>query len=72
MGMMYNAPRYDLSQLNLVGNPLNMVNPHPTQMTPPITPLMPVPPAMMKPAQEIPGSNLGFQMNPVSKNSKKK
>lgn len=50
MGMMYNnGHRYDLSQLNLVGNPLNMVNPLAPQMTPPPNPMMPVPPAMMKP-----------------------
>lgn len=66
--MGYNGHRFDLSQINLVGNPLTMAaqtQPQPQQPTP-------IPPAIMKPQGEMPGSNLGFQMNPVSKNSKKK
>lgn len=73
--MGYNAHRFDLTQLNLMGNPLGMINP----MTPPQMNLngsmntnMGMPPSMMRPTNEPPGSNLGFQMNPVSKNSKKK
>lgn len=35
--------------------------------------MMNIPPTMMRPnGNEMAGSNLGFQMNPVSKNSKKK
>lgn len=68
--MGYNGQRFDLTQINLGSNPLNMTpqtQPQ-TQMQTPIN----VPPSIMKPQGEAPGSNLGFQMNPVSKNSKKK
>ena len=38
-----------------------------------MNPMMGIPPTMMRPnGNEMAGSNLGFQMNPVSKNSKKK
>lgn len=70
--MGYNRQQgYDLTQLNLVGNPLGMMTPQ--QPIPPNNSIPSMPPAMMKPnGNEAPGSNLGFQMNPVSKNSKKK
>ena len=87
--MNYRQGGYDLSQLNLVGNPLAMMAPQTQQQgaqvgqtaqmgpMPQMNPMtmnpMGMPPAMMKPnGNENPGSNLGFQMNPVSKNSKKK
>ncbi len=73
--MNYNAQRYDLSQLNLVGNPLAMMNPQQSQMNPQaqMNPMMSLPTTMVRPTNgEVAGSNLGFQMNPVSKNTKKK
>ena len=75
--MGYNGHRYDLNQMNMVGHPLGMMS----QMPPPTNQMpvnqMPQPskinPQTTRPnGSEIPGSSLGFQMNPVSKNSKKK
>jgi hypothetical protein len=37
-----------------------------------MNPMMTVPPGIMRPSADMPGSNLGFQMNPVSKANKKK
>lgn len=85
--MGYNGHRYDFSQMNMVGNPLGMMNQMPqppqnqnqVQMNAQMNQQnngnngMNMPQTMMRPnGNEIPGSNLGFQMNPVSKNSKKK
>jgi hypothetical protein len=64
---------YDMHQMNMVGNPLTMMNQMPPQTQNPIMNGNHIPPSMMRPnGNEAPGSNLGFQMNPVSKNSKKK
>lgn len=77
--MGYNGHRYDMNQVNMVGSPLNMMNQMPQQVNSVnnssgnTNPPMNIPPTMMRPnGNEMPGSNLGFQMNPVSKNSKKK
>lgn len=72
----------------MVGNPLGVMGNQPMgvqqmAMQPPMTIQQPqmnggnqtmgMPQNMMRPpTSEIPGSSLGFQMNPVSKNSKKK
>ena len=71
--MGYNGHRFDPSQLNMVGTPLNMVNANTPPPTTAQNPIMSPPPAVMRPnTNEQPGSNLGFQMNPVSKTNKKK
>ncbi len=75
---------FEFNQFNMVGHPLNLMsNPNPgppPQLLPPqnLTPLQnPVPQAPLaslapRPAEgEMQRNNLGFQMNPVSKNKKK-
>ena len=59
---------FDLSQFSLAGHPTSLMKLGQNNPQPP--PGMAMPPAMMKP----PGNgqaNLGFQMNPISKNKKK-
>ena len=69
--MSYGTSGFDLSQFSLVGHPLNLIN----SVNPvnPVNPIMGVPQTLMRPvgvdAQQR--NNLGFQMNPVSKNKKK-
>ena len=60
---------FDLSQFSLVSHPLNLINTPPVN---PINPVLGVPQALMRPINaDSQRSNLGFQMNPVSKNKKK-
>lgn len=68
--MNYGSTGFDLSQFSLVGHPLNLINSvNPVNSAP----IMGVPQTLMRPvgvdAQQR--NNLGFQMNPVSKNKKK-
>lgn len=62
-----NNNSFDFSQFSL-GNPLNLMN-----NVPPINPMLNIPPNLMRPgpADNQQRNNLGFQMNPVSKNKKK-
>lgn len=69
--MTYGGNGFDLSQFSLVGHPLNLINA--VNPVNPVTPILGVPQTLMRPvgvdAQQR--NNLGFQMNPVSKNKKK-
>lgn len=69
--MNYGTNGFDLSQFSLVGHPLNLIN----SVNPvnPVSPIMGVPQTLMRPAgvDAQQRNNLGFQMNPVSKNKKK-
>jgi len=76
-GMGYNGQRFDFSQMSMVGNPLGMMNQMPQQQASqvqvnPMSQPMNGSASMIPQTTVIPGSNLGFQMNPVSKNSKKR
>lgn len=75
--MGYNGHSFDLNQFSMIGHPLNLMN---NIVQPPTTPAMSmpmnVPGSMLRPpipngTTEIQRNNLGFQMNPVSKNKKK-
>lgn len=65
--MNYTTNSFDLSQFSLVGHPLNLIT-----TVNPVNPLNPigVPQTLMRPDTQQ-RNNLGFQMNPVSKNKKK-
>ena len=70
--MGYGATNFDLSQFSLVGHPLNMINNNPANPAAIVNPMIGVPQNLMKPGINDPQrNNLGFQMNPVSKNKKK-
>jgi hypothetical protein len=69
--MSYGTNGFDLSQFSLVGHPLNLINAvNPVNPLNPLNPVMGVPPTLMRPDTQQ-RNNLGFQMNPVSKNKKK-
>jgi hypothetical protein len=58
-------------QMNLINHPANFLNSiNPTN---PIHPMIQIPTSLMRPSIADPkqANNLGFQMNPVSKNKKK-
>ena len=73
MNMAYNAQGFEYNQFGMMGRPLNLMN---NVIPPPQSaPIMSIPPTMVRPqvpaATEAQRNNLGFQMNPVSKNKKK-
>jgi hypothetical protein len=69
----YNLPyqnnnTFDFTQFSIVGHPLNLMNNVTT-----VNPMLNIPPNLMRPGtnDNQQRNNLGFQMNPVSKNKKK-
>jgi hypothetical protein len=68
----YGANNFDLSQFNMAGHPLHLLN-NGSSATNAVNPMMTIPTTLMRPnGGEIKqGSSLGFQMNPISKNKKK-
>ena len=73
--MSYGGQGFDMNQFSMMGHPLNLMS-NPTQVPQPLPAMsMPMPAPMVWPPAtngvEVQRTNLGFQMNPVSKNKKK-
>jgi hypothetical protein len=77
----YSGQGFDMTQFSMMGHPLNLMSnpmqpPMPVPMqVPQQSAILSVPPTVARPigtnGAEVQRSNLGFQMNPVSKNKKK-
>ena len=62
-----NTQAFDFTQFSLVTHPLSLMN-----NLNPVNPMLNIPTTLMRPNNDTqPRNNLGFQMNPVSKNKKK-
>lgn len=67
--MQFMNQNYEYQQQPIVGHPFNFMN---AIAINPINPMIQVPNSMIKPNNDLKqAANLGFQMNPVSKNKKK-